>query len=176
MSEKRCIFCLTGGELSSTTAGCEKVRWAVDERQDAVLKKRLDDLELDEVFSYHMTNSCYKSYTDKNKVARAAKKLDFSSASTSQSAPNIPQKVTRSQSILSQVSAKKRKVCIIRGRAVPKDKELFRICEVDRANRLLEISNFYKDDVFTRTCCLQNPADVFAADLYYYGNCWRAYE
>ena len=68
------------------------MRWAVDERQDAVLKKRLDELQLDEVFSYHMTNSCYKSYTDKNKVARAAKKLDFSSASTSQSAPNTPKK------------------------------------------------------------------------------------
>ena len=52
---------------------------------------------------------------------------------------------------------------------------LYCISESDRAALFLDALNFYKDDVRTRCAFLDTPGDVFAADVYYRGNCLRQY-
>lgn len=62
-------FCLNGGTLNNSFAGCQRVRWAARVRKHNVFGN-LNNLKEDETYSYHMTND---SYTDKNKVSRIEK-------------------------------------------------------------------------------------------------------
>lgn len=57
-----------------------------------------------------------------------------------------------------------------------KDEKLLRICETQRAERLYEISRFYKDNVFIRSSHVDSAKDKFAADIFYHKNCMRSYE
>lgn len=180
----RCIICSKGSNLTSIASGCEKVRRAADLRKDDIFT-RISHLKTDELFSYHMSNNCYKSYTDKNKAERAAKKVreqeklnsnvaeiaEQNEAHTSASTPNI---VTRSKLYQSSGAVAPGNVeCIICCSGSFHDQNKYRICERDRANRFLEITRYNKDDVFTRTSHLQTADNVFAADLYYHKNCLR---
>ena len=51
-------------ELTSTENGLNKVIEAVHIRND-IVRRRLQDPTVEENFKYHMTNTCYKSYTMK---------------------------------------------------------------------------------------------------------------
>ena len=50
----------------------------------------------------------------------------------------------------------------------------YRICESDSAVKFREATLFLQDDVYTRTCDLQDSSKVFGADLYYYRVCLPA--
>ena len=50
-----------------------------------------------------------------------------------------------------------------------------RISEDSRANNFLSATAFFRDDIFTRTCDLQDINDVFGADLYCHKNCINSY-
>ena len=43
-----------------------------------------------------------------------------------------------------------------------------RISESSRANTFLSATHFFQDDVFNRTCDLQDENAIFGADIYYH--------
>lgn len=49
------------------------------------------------------------------------------------------------------------------------------ICEGDSAAKFLEAALFLQDDVYKRTCDLQDSNKVFGVDLYYHLVCLPAY-
>ena len=172
-----CIICLKGEKLTQTESGCEKIRWAANERKDIVYE-RLETLKEDDLFYYHVTNSCYRPYTDKNKVLRASKKIT-EKTDLEQNNDDISKKMTRSQAASKSCGGVKNKndFCIICDMSSHnKDSTTLRICETKRAENFFQITRFYQDDVFRRTAHLQDAEDVFAADIYYHKNCLRGYE
>ena len=48
---------------------------------------------------------------------------------------------------------------------------MFRICESERAENLREAVIFLQDEVYIRTCDLQDASKCFGADLYYHRSC-----
>ena len=54
---------------------------------------------------------------------------------------------------------------------------MYRICEVNRAQKLLNAAELLQDSVFTRlsTCYDSGVGAVFAADIEYHDNCMRRY-
>ena len=73
--EKQCILCLkantTKNTLISTPKGMEKIREAAEIRSDVSVMNRA---ELCEIFSYHMDNKCYKTYTMSTTIESVARK------------------------------------------------------------------------------------------------------
>ena len=55
------------------------------------------------------------------------------------------------------------------------DYEKYRISETNRAMKFLEAAVFMQDDVYTRTCDLQDIHAVFGADLYCHKQCVNRY-
>ena len=131
-----------------------------------------------------MTNSCYRTYTDKNKIARVAKKKDFVNQKTcaAHDTDEVPQKTGRfTRSMIKSDSniliKEKNSICVICGFCYnDSNAKKYKICEIHRATNFLKIIRFYQDEVFTRCSHLQDPKDIFAADIYYHSNCLRAYE
>lgn len=78
MDFNKSFFIICQCEKQLTQSGCDKIRAAADLRKDIVYT-RLNYLLPNELFFYHMTNLCYRTYTDKNKVQRAARKLNKNS-------------------------------------------------------------------------------------------------
>lgn len=63
-----CIICQSKDyNLTSTINGCEKIRKAANQRQDTV-SLRLNQLTHDELFQYHVSNTCYKTYVNNIKL------------------------------------------------------------------------------------------------------------
>ena len=56
-----------------------------------------------------------------------------------------------------------------------RNRKLYRISESDRAMLFLDALNFFKDEVMTRCAFVGSAGDVFAADIFYHGNCMRQY-
>ena len=52
---------------------------------------------------------------------------------------------------------------------------MFRICESERAENLREAVIFLQDEVYIRTCDLQDASKCFGADLYYHRSCLPSY-
>ena len=56
-----------------------------------------------------------------------------------------------------------------------RNRVLYRISESNRATLFLDALNFYKDEVQTRCTFLDTAGNVFAADVFYHGNCLHKY-
>ena len=54
-------------------------------------------------------------------------------------------------------------------------RQKYRICESDSAAKFREATLFLQDDVYARTCDLQDSSKVFGADLFYHRVCLPAY-
>ena len=67
--------------------------------------------------------------------------------------------------------------CIICGKhSHNKDFKKVRISERAVADKLLKATTFFQDEVFDRTCDLEDSDAVLAADCYYHPSCRKAYE
>ena len=71
-------------------------------------------------------------------------------------------------------------ICVICGSVCKTIKQtkvhqLFRVCEKQRAQKLLNAARFFKDQPYTHTASMHGPEDVFAADIYYHSYCCRNY-
>ena len=49
------------------------------------------------------------------------------------------------------------------------------LCESRRAQHFLEVTAFFQDDVYKRTCDIQDIYGVFGADVYYHRDCFSEY-
>ena len=130
-------------------------------------------------FVYHVTNECFKTYTMKKTLEGIVKKRK--STEVPENKEENPCTTTRAKtSPREPPSAAKpvwKTVCVVCGRQKTKDGEYdkFRISESDRAELFLQATVYLQDDVYTRTCDLQDVYAVFGADLYCHKNCIRSY-
>ena len=66
--------------------------------------------------------------------------------------------------------------CVIRGFAKKKGVyDKYRICEDTRASKFLNATVLFQDDVYMRTCDLEDVSRVFGADLYCHKDCINGY-
>lgn len=141
--------------------------------------------------TYHMTGECYKKYTrriDSEKLECSGVQINeniTTSQSTESSLDNRTPKRFRSHSTESCSRASKRfseefqiscNKCIICAKfSHNKDTKLHSVGE-ERAKILLRASRSFADDIFTRTCTLNNVEDFVRADLKYHSACMRSYQ
>ena len=64
-----CIICQKSGKTVSTENGRSNIMKAATIRNDDVLA-RINSIERDQPFSYHMDNQCYKRYTLKKTLEK----------------------------------------------------------------------------------------------------------
>lgn len=176
----KCIICQksSGDRNVSTTNGCKRIREASDIHNDQV-SKRLKLVKGDG-FVYHVTNDCYKKYTMTSVLNRVRKSLavcqDLSRCeqeedrSTRSTAVRHPPTTETSTTTLRQA-----KCIICNSKSHKQQHTKYRISESGRASAFLAATNFFQDDVFTRTCDLQDAHSVFGADLYYHRDCMTKY-
>ena len=172
---KSCIICqsVSSGRTTSTPQGRKRIREVADTLQDVVYK-RLKVIE-DDDFVYH-SNECYKNYTHKKTVAQQlpateydCTKIDISNSSRRRSSVDPRPKPTPDYNIFN-------KICVICGNiSYKRSYEKFRISEGPRAKKFLEATCFFKDDVYTRTCDLQDIESVFGSKIYCHGQCTKRY-
>ena len=169
-----CIICQQSTEEHTTGSehGRKRVRDAALIRDD-IVNKRLK-LIGQEDFVYHMNLSYYKSYNMKSRLDR------ISSKGGEVSADATPKRNRRASTVARTNPSPKseiyKKTCVICGLTKHKgDYEKYRISETDRATKFLEATMFMQDDVYTRTCDLQDIHSVFGADLYCHKPCVNHY-
>ncbi len=146
-----------------------------------IVTKRLQLVEGD-TFQYHVTNDCYKKYAMKSFLKRKAQKNEDQSRDQSTKKNESDERGVRFKAVHNEPNidttprAMRDMNCIICGNiSFKKQLKVFRISESDHALKFLAVSNFFQDDVFTRTCDLQDAASVFGADLYYHNECMTKY-
>jgi len=165
--------------FSGTDDGRAKIRMAAEQLDDSLVISRINAYS--NTFKYHLKpKACYSTYILKSK--RSAK---------TKSEPELVEEVEEGESSDSYKAPKRRKKstsssckdierkCVICDRAREscgdRNRVLYRISESDRAALFLDALNFYKDEVKTRCAFLDTAGDVFAADVFYHGNCFRQY-
>ena len=179
----KCIICQKPNNLKTSENGRKRMRDAAAIRQDSTAK-RLRLINEETTFYYHLENKCYKTYTHSKDLKRLAevKPKDKSVASTSTEENTAYVRESRSQSCCRAEANPKslwdvrNMTCIICDKqSYHNERMKYRIAESDKAKSFLKAANFFKDDVFTRICDLQDEFAVFGADLYYHRQCMSSY-
>ena len=183
--EKRCIICNTSDDsVLSNENGREKIKEAAKIRND-IVTTRLNSLSEAAVFYYHVNNACYKQYCHKKsllKIQSEKERLeneDKASPSQSTDEENVrkpARKRARHYSPEARITSNLDRLCIICNQKSHKQiYHKYRICEYPRAEGFLKATLYLQDDVFTRTCDLQDVSSVFGADLLCHDNCISGY-
>ena len=141
----------------STAQGCDTIRRAARERNsglegDDEVHERLKTISVDELFFYHVSNPCYCKYTHKKNVERAKKNAELNKNQI-ESESSSCRHITRSQ-LRNKSDASLKHPCLICSNYSDKahSKNVHKISEGKRAQRLLEIAQFYKDGVYIKMC------------------------
>ena len=178
----KCIICQTVRQQSTTSTpdGRARIKEAADIRRDDVYE-RLSGLE-SENFVYHVSNDCYKKYTHKTlleklKQSRPTTDINEHDATSAIQTPRHSRsQCSPREPVTSPDIRATKKTCVICCQFKNKgDYEKHRISESPRAQKFLSAACHLQDDVYTRTCDLQDEHAVFGADLYYHTNCMRKY-
>ena len=173
--QTQCVICQKSStqKLSSTSNGCKSIREASVIRNDSVAT-RLQQMPVEKNFFYHISNDCYKKYTNATLLRR------IQEGTKSQKTPpnlnecgNPPRLVTRSDSSIRSAANPSNvrnisfsmKCIVCDKKSYNREYKKYRISESDRASKFLEASNFFQDDVFIRVCDLQDERSVFGADF-----------
>ena len=168
---------------TGTENGRKRIREAASIRNDST-NRRLK-LIGDGNFVYHMNNECYKAYTLRKTLEKieadktvCAGQFEVEADGNSESfatVPNVRSKNTPRPGPSPQIDIYRQK-CVICGCVKHQGlDEKYRISESNRALKFLEASVFIQDDVYTRTCDLQDVNSVFGADLYCHKICVNRY-
>lgn len=174
----KCIICLKVNDYPATSSenGRKRICEAAEIRRD-VVNKRLKTIG-DNKFVYHMNNECYKNYTHKKSLTKVAAD-HLSQVSSTESSPLSTRLASRDAACRPPPSQKVdiyKHLCIICNQIKTKGIcEKFRLCELPRAKKFLEATVFFQDEVYTRTCDIQDVSSIFGADLYCHKVCIRNY-
>ena len=173
---KKFIICQieTKKKPTSSEKGRKRILEAATIRED-IVNKRLKTIG-DEPFSYHMDNQCYKTHQKSvNKHRRA-------SSVPRDQAERCPETSKRSRSLSTARNPAGKKVdiyttpCVICGQVkYHGSTNKHRICESGRAQHFLEVTSFFQDEVYKRTCDIQDIYGVFGSDIYYHPACFSKY-
>ena len=145
------------------------------------MTKRIKLVAADSDFYYHMSNKCYKKYTNSTLLQcfRQLEELQNaspSSSGTSQTATRTQSTARSSPNLINTRSVMYQMNCIIcHQRSHKREFNKFRISEDNRAMSFLEAANYFQDDLFGRICDLQDEHAGFGADLYYHKHCMTIY-
>lgn len=176
----KCIICQTSAQgTSGSKNGRKRIREAAEIRNDSVYKRL--KLTGEDNFVYHMNNRCYKSYT----LQKTLKKILTRKADiplSEDTGGNVKEDYVHHlrckstpRALHSSLSHYK-KTCVICGKIKCHGiLEKYRISEKDRAAKFLEATVFLQDDVYRRTCDLQDINSVFGADLVCHKRCINRY-
>ena len=166
---ERCILC-QGEErdkLITNANGRKRIKDAAFVRND-VVPKRLKFINDDVDFSYHMTNKCYKRYT----MQKTIDKLSGINDMSPQGGGDCPSYQLRP----STASSKTEVPCIICDNIKHNaNKTRFRISEAYCATKFLRATKCLQDQVYFRTCYLEDVESLIRADLYYHDKCMKKY-
>lgn len=180
----KCIICQTVSPvaITSTENGRKRILEAASVRDD-VITKRLKTVG-DREFVYHMNNECYKKYTLK-KTLDKIKQNKITSQETDElkgevsgecGMRNVRSKSTPRAGPNPLCQQYKKQSCVICGNVKHQGiYEKYRISESNRATKFLEATTYLQDEVYTRTCDLQDETAVFGADLVCHKVCIRKY-
>ena len=154
---KKCIICQieTKKKPTSSEKGRKRILEAAIIRKD-IVNKRLKTIG-DEPFSYHMDNQCYKTHQKSvNKHRRASSVPRDQAERCSETS-----KGSRSLSTARNPAGKKVDIyttpCVICGQVKYRGStNKHRICESGRAQHFLEVTSFFQDEVYKRTCDIQD--------------------
>ena len=175
---KKCIICQieTKKKPTSSEKGRKRILEAATIRKD-IVNKRLKTIG-DEPFSYHMDNQCYKTYTHQKSVNKHRR----ASSVPRDQAERCPETSKRSRSLSTARNPAGKKVdiyttpCVICGQVkYYGSTNKHRICESGRAQHFLEVTSFFQDEVYKRTCDIQDIYGVFGSDIYYHPACFSKY-
>jgi hypothetical protein len=184
----KCILCQkdTRLEPTSTEQGRKRILEAARIRDD-IVNQRLTQGGSSH-FVYHVSNDCYKKYTLKQTLEKIVERKTSSINTEHIEAENDqtpgsenPSRSSRSQSTPREPPCAAhidfyKKVCVVCGQIKYKgDCEKFRMSECERAEKFLQATVYFQDEVYTRTCDLQDIQSVFGADLFCHKNCIKLY-
>ena len=183
-----CIICQKSSKdiLQSNENGIQRIREAAQIRKDEVAD-RINTLKISDNFFYHMTNTCYKAYTNSHYLKQLKDKdivcenVLTNGAETSITSPSPSQRSTRSHSTQrappsSKIEPTYNMKCVICGNTSHKKVyQKTRISEPTRAQSLLNASKFIQDECYTRIADLQTTSTLIAADIYVHKICIRKY-
>lgn len=178
----KCIICQKETHLSvtGTENGRQKLLEAATIREDEAAQ-RISQFTLSEIV-YHVSNDCYKKYTRKKDLERLKNRKHKLPESETSQEENTPFRLGKTRTCVGSRQPPSsdvhpfRKVCVICSQQKYKGSfEKCRISEKARAEKFLEATHFFQDEVFTRTCDLQGVEAVFGADLYCHVNCISGY-
>ena len=150
-----------------------RIREASDIRNDSVTKL-IKLVAADSDFYYHMSNKCYKKYTNSTLLHRFRQREELQNASpsslgTSRTATRTQSTARSSPNPINTRSVMYQMNCIIcHQRSHKREFNKSRISEDNRVTSFLEAANYFQDNVFGRVCDLQDEHAVFGADLYYH--------
>ncbi len=171
----KCIICQKDTGVATTTG--EKGRNSVESSAKAkggndIVAQRLKQIDTDNViFVYHNNNICFKGYIRNNdrKVTKGTPESKTDVRKTrAQQTPRDP--------VQDKSDSHYEKICVVCGhKSVKRDYQKYRISEEGRAESFLKATLHFMDEVYERTCDLQDPYAIFGADLYYHSNCLRHY-
>ena len=175
----KCLFCQQDGGLVSNPKGRDRIKQASEIRNDRITKI-LNDIGSQDYF-YHVTNKCYKSYTNRTALDRISKKRkpteveeNTATQSTNKRTRGHGRPPPNPEDSSTYISYTQK--CIICDQtSYKKDYSKYRMSEPNRAKSFLQATIFFQDSVFTRTCHLQDENAVFGADLYYHKSCLQKY-
>lgn len=174
---ERCIVCQDEepGKLTSTSNGRKRIKDAAAIRKD-VVTKRLRLIQDDDDFVYHMTNECYKKYTMQKTLDKIAESSGTSEQAEEDSSLYNYRRLSTPRSQIDPKCNPKKLTCVICGHVKHSgSKTKFRISETDSATKFLQATVYLQDEVYVRTCDLQDVNSVFGADLYYHEHCMKQY-
>ena len=174
----KCVICQekTQENVISTPNRC-KLIWEASDIQNDSVTKRIKLVAADCDFYYHMSNKCYKKYTNLTLLRHFRQREELQNVLPSSS--RTPITVTRTQStahsspnpIYTQSVMYHMNCIICNQKSHKREFNKFRISEDNRATSFLKAANYSQDDMFGRICDLQNEHAVFGADLYYHKHC-----
>ena len=174
---ERCIVCQDEepGKLTTTINGRKRIKDAAAIRND-VVTKRLRLIHDDFDFMYHMTNNCYKRYTMQKTLNKIAESSGISKQGHEDSPLYKYRRLSTHRSKLNPKCNPINMTCVICGNIKHSGrKRKFRISEADSATKFLQATVCLQDEVYLRTCDLQDINSVFGADLYYHEHCMKQY-
>ena len=137
----------------------------------------------DQTFYYHVSNRCYKNYTNKSNLEQLLQKKKRECDNEDQPGTSSElQRSSRGEGRTPLSFAKtpyeinyEQKCIICDNYLFKKVYKKFRVTEEERGKAFLKASSFFQDAVFTRTCDIQDEHAVFGADLYYHRTCMLNY-
>ncbi|CAH1775596.1 unnamed protein product, partial [Owenia fusiformis] len=166
VDERKCIICQKddSNTVTSTKNGRERIIESAQIRCDDV-SDRLNHVDTNS-FVYHMSNNCYKQYTNTTKLRNIQKK-QLETLPSQDESPRKRQRLRSSISHCQQIPKGPEiydQKCVICGTKKHHGKyEKFRISEERRASSFLSAAVFFQDEVFTRCSNIEDTAGVFGA-------------